>query len=97
MDNAIKYAGDKIEINISNYLQDQNYVYFSFSDTGTGMSNEHLHRIFERFYRVDSGRSRKTGGTGLGLAIVKNAIQFHNGDFREKSPGWGIGVSVYTC
>lgn len=85
MDNAIAYAGIGITVTIECFREDENFYYFSFSDTGVGVAEEHLNRLFERFYRVDKGRSRKLGGTGLGLAIVKNAVLFHGGTIFAKN------------
>ncbi len=79
-DNAIKYGGDHIEICLNNYLEDANFYYFSFSNSGNSIEEKHFLRVFERFYRVDEDRSRPKGGTGLGLSIVKNAIQLHGGE-----------------
>lgn len=79
-DNAIKYGGEHIEICLNNYLEDSNFYYFSFSNTGNSIEERHFLRVFERFYRVDEDRSRPKGGTGLGLSIVKNAIQLHGGE-----------------
>ena len=91
MDNAIAYAGTNIQITINCFREDDTFYYFSFSDSGVGVEEEHLTCLFERFYRVDKGRSRKLGGTGLGLAIVKNAVLFHGGTiFAKNAPNGGL-------
>ena len=84
-DNSINYGGRHIEIHISQYAEDEQYFYFSYYDTGIGVKEEHLGRLFERFYRINEGRTRDTGGSGLGLSIVKNAILFHKGDIQVKN------------
>ena len=90
-DNVIAYAGTDIHITIRCFRQGEKFYYFSFADTGIGVTSEHLGRLFERFYRVDKGRSRKLGGTGLGLAIVKNAVLLHEGSiFAKNNPEGGL-------
>lgn len=89
LDNSIAYAGDNIFINILLVSEDAKFYYFEYSDTGSGVKNEFLPYLFERFYRVDKGRSRKTGGTGLGLAIVKNAVEFHEGKITVSNKNGG--------
>ncbi len=78
IENALAYSqGTKVVIDQRDDSPD--WLTISVSDNGTGVPDEHLPRIFERFYRVDKGRSRSAGGTGLGLAIVKNAVLWHGG------------------
>lgn len=95
-DNAIAYAGENIKITVNCYREDPSYYYFSFSDTGIGVSAEHINRLFERFYRVDKGRSRKVGGTGLGLSIVKNGVNFHKGQISVKNKPEGGLEFLFT-
>lgn len=78
IDNAISYSGGS-KIIISHVQSGENKIVLALSDNGCGVAEEHLARLFERFYRVDKGRSRAAGGTGLGLSIVKNAVQLHGG------------------
>jgi two-component system phosphate regulon sensor histidine kinase PhoR len=79
LDNAIKYGREGGEIIVSAAKTDREELQFSVRDNGIGIPKEDLPRIFERFYRVDKGRSQELGGTGLGLSIVKHIIQVHGG------------------
>jgi two-component system phosphate regulon sensor histidine kinase PhoR len=89
VDNAIKYSPEKGRVHFS-ALREDSAVVIKVQDWGSGISKEHLPRLFERFYRVDKARSRKLGGTGLGLAIVKHIVQSHNGQIAvESTPGNG--------
>ena len=75
IDNAIKYGRQEGMIEASIYNLDERNVLVEISDDGIGIAEEHLNRIFERFYRTDYGRSRNIGGTGLGLAICKHIVE----------------------
>ncbi len=88
VDNAIKYTNQgEIKIKVS---QGNGWLKVGVEDTGIGIPEDDIHRIFERFYRVDKGRSRMLGGTGLGLAIVKHIIHGHDGRISvESTPGMG--------
>lgn len=92
--NAVKYTPKNGTILVQ-WCQHNNYAVFSVTDTGIGIAPEHIHRITERFYRVDKARSRDSGGTGLGLAIVKHALMNYNGKLKIQSE-LGKG-STFTC
>jgi two-component system, OmpR family, phosphate regulon sensor histidine kinase PhoR len=87
--NAIKYNPDGTNIRIY-FVEAEAFVTFFIEDNGVGIEEEHLPRLFERFYRIDKERSRETGGTGLGLAIAKHIVEAHGGTISVKSkPGEG--------
>ena len=83
VDNAVKYGGTRVQVRLSARTRDE-MVEVRVSDTGVGIAPEHLPRLFERFYRVDTGRSRHLGGTGLGLSIVRHLTE---------AMGGGVAVS----
>lgn len=79
-DNSIAYGGEGVTITVQVLSESADFYTFNFSDNGPGVASEHIPHLFERFYRIDKGRSRKMGGTGLGLAIVKNSVLLHHGN-----------------
>ncbi len=93
VENSLKYAGEGVTLFLESYTperggdvtgggNDSEYVFLNYCDNGKGVPNEHLAKLFERFYRISEGRSRDDGGSGLGLSIVRNAVAFHGGDIR---------------
>jgi two-component system, OmpR family, phosphate regulon sensor histidine kinase PhoR len=94
--NAVRYGCNEKDGGVEVKVRaESGRVYFTVADSGDGIAPEHLPRLTERFYRVDSARSRESGGTGLGLAIVKHIVERHRGtlDIRS-SPGRGTEVNV---
>ena len=95
LDNAIKFTGEGGQVHVSVSLKNGRAMVIKVKDNGIGIPREHQDRIFERFYRVDKGRSRKEGGTGLGLAIVKHIVLLVNGSVQVDSrPGEGTEFTV---
>ncbi len=92
IENAIKYGNDQGSVIAGCYEMDDKHVYIEISDDGPGIAEEHLPRIFERFYRADRSRARAIGGTGLGLAIVKHIIEAHGQTVNVRSKQ-GVGSS----
>jgi two-component system phosphate regulon sensor histidine kinase PhoR len=84
VENEVKYASGKSTVTIATAVEDEQFV-ITISDSGPGIAEVHLSRLFERFYRVDAGRSRELGGTGLGLAIVKHLLEAHAGSISVES------------
>ncbi|GAA4449023.1 sensor histidine kinase [Rurimicrobium arvi] len=92
IENAIKYGNEGGTVSVGFYQLDDNRVYVEVSDDGPGIAEEHLPRIFERFYRADRSRNSAIGGTGLGLAIVKHIIDAHGQTINVRSK-LGVGSS----
>lgn len=94
IDNAIKYnkKSGRVDVTVG---ETDGRPFITVKDTGLGIPPEHHHRVFERFYRVDSSRSKETGGTGLGLSIVKNGAQLHDAAVSLKSaPDQGTEITI---
>lgn len=94
IDNAIKYSDNNSKITVST-KSENNKLIIKVQDEGCGFTDEHISRLFERFYRIEKSRNRDDGGTGLGLAIVKHITQVHNGTIEVQSkPGHGSVFSI---
>ena len=82
MENSVRYAGEGFTIRIGCEASYADSVEFTYTDNGTGIAEEYLGRIFERFYRIPSESGAKAEGSGLGLSIVRNAVAFHGGSIQ---------------
>ncbi len=89
VENSIAYAGSGINIVLETYREEPDHYFIHYYDTGKGVADEYLSRLFDRFVRIDEGRSRQNGGTGLGLSIVKHSVLFHGGEIYAKNRAEG--------
>jgi len=96
LSNALKYAGENTTVSISEYKEDSRYYYFTFYDNGSGVDEKYIDHIFDRFYRLNEGRTRDKGGSGLGLAIVRDAIKFHHGTIKATNRPEGGLAFLFT-
>ena len=96
MENSIRYAGQGAEMVIECYRHESTTLFFRYYDTGVGVPEQHLPRLFERFYRVSEGRTREAGGTGLGLSIVRNAVHMHGGTISVRNRKGGGLEFLFT-
>ena len=94
VENSIAYAGSNIDIVLETYKESPDHYFIHYFDTGKGVADEYLSRLFDRFVRIDEGRSRQNGGTGLGLSIVKHSVLFHGGEIYAKNRAEG-GLEFY--
>lgn len=91
VENSIAYAGSNINIVLETYKDSPDHYFIHYYDTGKGVADEYLSRLFDRFVRIDEGRSRQNGGTGLGLSIVKHSVLFHGGEiYARNREGGGL-------
>ena len=96
VENSLKYAGEGISLHLQSFSPDSGFLTINYYDTGMGVPEEHLERIFERFYRISDGRTRDDGGSGLGLSIVRNAIAFHDGTIKAYNRPEGGLQFIFT-
>lgn len=89
VENSIAYAGEGVDIVLETYKESPDHYFIHYYDTGKGVADEYLSRLFDRFVRIDEGRSRQNGGTGLGLSIVKHSVLFHGGEIYAKNRAEG--------
>jgi two-component system phosphate regulon sensor histidine kinase PhoR len=95
IDNAVKYCGPGSTVSVHGDVASPKTLRIVVEDDGPGIEKQHLPRIFERFYRVDPGRSRQLGGTGLGLSIVKHLVEAMRGRIDvESEPGKGTRFQI---
>ena len=85
LENSIAHAGEGVRVVLETYQLASDHYYIHYYDNGAGVPDEYLSRLFDRFVRIDEGRSRRHGGTGLGLSIVKHAVLFHGGEIYAKN------------